>query len=142
MKVLQKIWKVLKGTFFFIWGLPQNFVGGIMYLALARKAKSKTRYKDSFVLQMDKNIGAVSLGMFIFLFSDYGSDTKEITMHEYGHSIQSKILGPLYLLVIGLPSIIWAGLFEKYRTKHKISYYSFFTEKWANKLVGLSEEDL
>ena len=62
-------------------------------------------------------------------------------MHEYGHSIQSKILGPLYLLVIGLPSIIWAGLFEKYRNKHKISYYSFFTEKWANKLVGLSEKD-
>lgn len=134
MRVLQKIWETLKGVFFFIWGLPQNIVGGIMYLILVRKSKSKTKHKDSFVLQMDKNIGAVSLGMFIFLFSDFGDITVETIKHEYGHSIQSKILGPLYLLVIGLPSILWAGFGDKYRAEKNISYYDFYTEKWANHL--------
>jgi len=27
-------------------------------------------------------------------------------VHEYGHTIQSIILGPLYLLIIGIPSSI------------------------------------
>lgn len=127
-----------------IWGFPQNLVGIILASFFEMKAQivGIEKYKDSEVFYIKSKFGgAVSLGTYIFIFSDFGRDTKKVIMHEYGHSIQSKILGPLYLLVIGLPSIIWAGLFEKYRTKHKISYYSFFTEKWANKLVGLSEED-
>lgn len=126
-----------------IWGFPQNLVGLIMASFFEMKAQivRVEKYKDSEVFYINSKFGgAVSLGTYIFIFSDY-RDTRKIIMHEYGHSIQSKILGPLYLLVIGLPSIIWAGLFEKYRNKHKISYYSFFTEKWANKLVGLSEKD-
>jgi hypothetical protein len=61
--------------------------------------------------------------------------------HEYGHTIQSHKLGLVYLLVIGLPSLIWAGCFEKYRKKHGVSYYSFYTEKWADKLGGVERED-
>ena len=127
-----------------IWGFPQNLVGLIMASFFEMKAQitGVEMYKDSKVFYViSKFSGAVSLGTYIFIFSDYGRDKEKIIMHEYGHSIQSKILGPLYLLVIGLPSIIWAGLFEKYRNKHKISYYSLFTEKGANKLVGLSEKD-
>ena len=135
MKMNRIIW--------WIWGFPQNLVGLIMASFFEMKAQivRVEKYKDSEVFYINSKFGgAVSLGTYIFIFSDY-RDTRKIIMHEYGHSIQSKILGPLYLLVIGLPSIIWAGLFEKYRNKHKISYYSFFTEKWANKLVGLSEKD-
>lgn len=135
MKMNRVVW--------WIWGFPQNLVGLIMASFFEMKAQivRVEKYKDSEVFYINSKFGgAVSLGTYIFIFSDY-RDTRKIIMHEYGHSIQSKILGPLYLLVIGLPSIIWAGLFEKYRNKHKISYYSFFTEKWANKLVGLSEKD-
>ena len=60
--------------------------------------------------------------------------------HESGHSIQSKYLGPFYLLIIGLPSIIWAGCFSGYRQKHNISYYSFYTERSADKLGGVKRE--
>lgn len=56
--------------------------------------------------------------------------------HESGHVKQSKILGPLYLLVIGLPSIVHAAM---HRTVCKNpNYYHFYTEKWANKLAGLT----
>lgn len=66
---------------------------------------------------------------------------QDYVKHEYGHTIQSKYLGPLYLLVIGLPSIIWAGCFDSYREKHNKSYYDFYTESWADKLGGVNREE-
>lgn len=47
------------------------------------------------------------------------------------------MLGPLYLLVIGLPSLIWAGLpaFERFRVRKGYSYYRLFPERWANLLA-------
>ena len=65
----------------------------------------------------------------------------EYIKHEYGHTMQSRKLGPLYLLVIGLPSIIWAGCFEGYRKKHGVDYDDFYTEAWANKLGRVKRED-
>ena len=66
-------------------------------------------------------------------------ENDECIRHERGHQIQSFILGPLYLLIIGLPSIIWCRCFENYRKTNDISYYSFYTEKWANKLGKVDE---
>lgn len=62
-------------------------------------------------------------------------------LHEYGHTIQSRKLGPLYLLAVGLPSIVWAGCFKNYRKKKDISYYSVYPENWADKLGGVRRED-
>ena len=73
--------------------------------------------------------GGVSLGKYIIV--NQWMPTKEI-MHEYGHCRQSKYLGPLYLLVIGIPSLIWA-IFGK----RGDAYYTFYTEKWADKLGGV-----
>ena len=109
-----------------------------MFMMFRRGDPDAFKYKDSYVVQAGKNGpgGAVSLGMFIFFFRDYGNgEWKQKTVkHEYGHSIQSKILGPLFLLVIGLPSIIWAAAFKEFRRKRNISYYWLYTEKWADNL--------
>ena len=51
------------------------------------------------------------------------------------------MLGPLYLIIIGIPSISWAGLRRLIPTLKKINYYSLYTESWANKLMGLNKED-
>ena len=101
--------KVLSYT----WEILQNLVA--KFVMLISKAKPLTTYKDA-----NKKS-----------HSDY-------IKHEYGHTLQSKILGPLYLFVIGLPSLIWAGCFEDYRKENKISYYDFYTEKWADKLGGVN----
>lgn len=77
------------------------------------------------------------MGMFIIINKNRGEDWLNSTkVHEFGHSIQSIILGPLYLLVIGLPSLIWcnAKRFIKLRNEKGVSYYSFYPEKWANYL--------
>jgi hypothetical protein len=57
--------------------------------------------------------------------------------HEYGHAIQSRILGPLYLIIIGIPSIIWAALYGSIIPRYKNNYYRFYTEKWADKLMNI-----
>lgn len=88
----------------------------------------------------------MGIGMFIFLNEPHPKDQKQglllqenfekIKVHEYGHTIQSIILGPLFLPVIGIPSCLWANIpcLKQYRKNHKISYYSFYPEKWANYL--------
>lgn len=57
----------------------------------------------------------VMFGLFIFI--NKNDHTEKLRKHEYGHTIQSLILGPLWIFVIGLPSLIWCSCFEKYRRK-------------------------
>lgn len=122
--------KVLKNILFWTWCLPQTLVGLIV------KFIFKGKRVDDVYYSFNSKLGSISLGKYIFLYENHLSD-EYVRKHEYGHQIQSFILGPLYLLVIAVPSLIWCGCFEKYRKKNNISYYSFYTEKWANKLGGI-----
>jgi hypothetical protein len=79
--------------------------------------------------------GSISLGNFIFVSNIKDLETIK---HEYGHTLQSYQLGWLYLIVIGIPSLFWAAFGKKYRKKRNKSYYDFYTERWANKLGGIS----
>lgn len=117
-----------------IWEFPQNAVGFIVKKIC--KATPYTTYHDATVYVWNIN-GGLSLGKYIFITRKYGDRIEEVIKHEYGHTIQSKYLGWFYLLVIALPSLIWAGCFDWYRQKTGKSYYDFYTEKWANKLGGV-----
>lgn len=126
---------LIKNIVFFIWGLPQNIIGLALMIYYKGAGFKVVKYKDAFVtITRHKNIGGVSLGQFIFLFSDFGERENFVIRHEYGHTRQSHILGPLYLLVIGISSFIWARYFRDYRIVNNVDYYSFWPEKWANKL--------
>lgn len=116
-----------------IWQLPQECVG--LYLLIfyfgRRRIDSADTYKADYVFYIYKLKGGVSLSRFIFVNSSLKEGALDFVRHEYGHSRQSMMLGPLYLLVVGLPSAVWGLL---YRPSWKKSYYWFWTEKWANKL--------
>lgn len=125
-----------------IWQLPQHILGA--FVKNVCEAKSITTYKDATVYSWDMP-GGMSLGKYIFVpftgelltpagFFVSKRQADKCIKHEYGHTKQSKILGWFYLPVIGLPSLIWAQCFVKYREKTGKSYYSFYTEKWADKL--------
>ena len=127
------------------WGLVQTLAGAVMFLVYVRCEHFSFR---GAVVTVWKRAGGVSLGMFIFIANERAvrrgippdEARRRIVVHEYGHSVQSLILGPLYLPVIGLPSIIWAGapfLCER-RRRGGISYYSFWTERLANRLGELA----
>lgn len=88
--------------------------------------------------------GGISLGKYSIVNTghyriDISESLKRDTVrHEaIGHAKQSLYLGWLYLIVIGLPSIIWAGLYGSVIKPTKNGYYRFYTESWADKLGGV-----
>ena len=112
------------------WSLLQNLCGLIFFLLLKIAGRQSKIYKNRVVTYWKLRSG-LTLGNFIFINSLAGQKTLD---HAYGHTLQSAMLGPLWLIVVGLPSIIWCGAFEGYRIKTNTSYYAFYTEKWADKL--------
>ncbi len=113
----------MKQILLYIWQLPQNILGLILWLIVGKDRIRAGVYHW-------KLKGSISLGCLIFLDENA---TNYVLRHEQGHQVQSRYLGPLYLLVIGLPSIIWAGIVYPIV---KGDYYRFYTEKWANQLGG------
>ena len=139
----------MKSVLYFIWqwswGILQSALGLIVFLFHIR---DKHYFYHGAVITEWKSVSSVSLGMFVFvtnepffyekLKNEYTAEelSERLLVHEYGHTIQSLILGPLYLIVIGIPSTLW-GFLPSLNNKRKtdgISYFSFFTEKWANVL--------
>lgn len=116
----------------FIWELPQNIVGLIMLPFM--KQSEIIEYGGRKIRICPNIISGISLGSFIYeRLNIYNR-----VMHEYGHSKQSKLLGPLYLLIIGIPSIIWNTLiYGKLVERTPNGYYKFYTERWADKLGGV-----
>jgi len=115
-----------------LWGLPQNLVGLVIYLRYVRCPHF--HYQGATVTVWPVRSGSMSMGQFLFLHPTWTPDQQSLLAHEYGHTIQSLLLGPLYLLIIGLPSVVWAGLpaFRKLRAQKKVPYSALYTEKWAD----------
>lgn len=122
-----------------VWQLPQNLCALVMRLVYGRKTVT-TVWDDErkvwYKVVPEMYGGGLSLGNTIFVkyYFMYSMDT---WAHEYGHCRQSRYLGPLYLLVIGIPSALWA----LWHIKHPdTSYYAFYTERWADKLGGVTHK--
>ncbi len=113
-----------------LWGLPQTLVGGLLLLYCRRCHRFRFRGAIVTIWHLPYN---VSFGAFVFL-SEEGAAVRPLLIHEYGHSLQSLLLGPLYLPLIWLPSMLWLQLpyCRKFRQKRRFSYYRFYTEAWAN----------
>ena len=128
---------LVTAVFLQVWQLPQNLVGLVFGWFLKGKRDLPNPpgiSKTIHVVSADNMHGGISLGNFI-----YGRPPiyKRMLLHEYGHCIQSRILGPFYLPVIGLPSLLWALWWHPGRRR---SYYTFFTERWADRLGGVERE--
>lgn len=113
------------------YALPQTLLG----LALLVRFRKCPRfyYRGAVVVVHDGAFGGVSLGVFVFVNGSRGEEWRRAaTVHEYGHTLQSLLLGPLYLLIIGIPSAVWcnAPRFNEMRA-NGASYFDFYPEKWA-----------
>lgn len=111
------------------WGCLQTLLGLCLFLL---NDKEKHYSFHGAIITRWNYSSSVSLGMFVFLTKEDPSN--RLLVHEYGHTVQSLILGPLFLIVIGIPSLLWAGLpyLHNMRKKKQISYFSFYTEHWAD----------
>ena len=115
------------------WGLPQTLAGAGLHL-MHRKDRHY-RYHGAVVTEWKRNDG-VSLGKFVFIPERKKPADDYLLKHEYGHTLQSLVLGPAYLVVIGLPSFLWnrTPYFVRMRKETGKSYYSLVFENTANRL--------
>ena len=122
------------------WGLPQTAAGGLVFL---RYRKCPHSFYHGAVVTVYPLYFSLSLGPFIFLTDKLPRDRRghvpqeeigrRLLVHEYGHTVQSLLLGPLYLPLAGLPSALWAHLpCCQRKWRGEVSYFSFFTERNAN----------
>jgi len=82
-------------------------------------------------------IGGISLGKFIIVSNRIFD--KNMILHEYGHTVQGYMLGPLYLLVIGIPSLL-LSILSRFSTTVSNNYFRYFPERWADKLGDNTKE--
>lgn len=126
------------------WGFPQTLLGFVVFL-LHRKCRHFW-YHSAVVTEWNQPFSA-SFGWFIFVTNHPAKDKRKqnripyfamkqcLLVHEYGHTIQSLFFGPLYLLVMGIPSAAWGFLpYFRRRRAGGVPYSDFFTESLANRL--------
>ena len=130
-----------------IWQFPQHIIAYVIILINCKSIKlmvSKDGISHYLVDHLFDN--AISLGNYIFLDSD-GNFSYKTIKHEFGHQKQSLMLGPLYLIVIGLPSII-GNIIDRIKHKYFRRYYDpdFYYkqpwEAWADKLGGVVRKSI
>ena len=127
--------------FTILWQFPQLLFGLIVWFITSKKVYTKNVFINDNKTVWVKigycpwNFKAgLCLGAFVFVPEDADDN---ILLHESGHSIQSMYLGWFYLLIIGIPSFVWACLYKIPAINRRWSYYDFYTEKWADKIAGI-----
>lgn len=122
--------KLIVEILLWIWQAPQNVAGLVFRLIFGWSA---ILFRGVDVVVSSRFPGGISLGRTIVVKRPYSANS-DTWNHEYGHTRQSLYLGPFYLFVVGIPSLLWAWYWKPSRG---VSYYSFYTEKWADKLGGV-----
>ena len=115
------------------WEQPQTALGWVLKKLFADKSVSPHDYKGREVVTWKFPNAGISLGKYVLV----GSYATPITIaHEYGHCVQSQMLGPLYLLAVGVPSIT-QNILTRLGLLSADRYYCRFPERWADSLGGV-----
>lgn len=120
----------MKTVLLWLWQLPQNILGLLVILFTGAHKIAGTNEWVAF----RRSYFGVSLGNYIIFGGTDGS--ADSLKHEYGHQRQSKILGPLYLILIGIPSLLGNIVFRLFKIDSR-HYYKLPWEAWADKLGGV-----
>jgi len=86
---------------------------------------------------------AVSLGLFVFWTTGenrYFVLDDSTRDHEWGHTFQSRLLGPLYLPLVGVPSslrVVYALAYREITGRRWGGYFAGYPEAWADRLGGV-----
>ena len=96
MKIVTYVKRILFIILQCTWGILPTLVGLFFFLKL-NNYPHKT-YLGCIDTRWDTRSG-LSLGLFIFTPNDEIKDADKIRVHEYGHCIQSIVLGPLFVAI-------------------------------------------
>ena len=119
------------------WGIIMTFLGllisGVLGIASLFTKKIKfEKYHWIYGIKVGPDYwGGLEMGL-MFL-RDHKSDDRYINCHEFGHTIQNCILGPLFPFVVGIPSAVryWIQEFRRRKEKLNPPYDGFWAEDAA-----------
>lgn len=133
MEKTKAVWQMICAAIQCTWGILQTFLGLALFLRYIRAPHEW--YRGVVRTRWDLD-GGISLGLFIFTPDGEDEWCRRMAAHEYGHTRQSLLLGPLYLAAVGLPSLLWERLewCRRLRRENNIPYSWFYTERWADRL--------
>lgn len=105
----------------FTWGAIMSIIGLIATVFAMLFLHGKPHKNGcSYTVEIGGDWGGLELGCFSFVGGYSKSDPKffeHTRKHEFGHSLQNMILGPIAIFVSFIPSAIRYHVFQ-YRTKH------------------------
>lgn len=147
--------KVLYYILNFTWGLLGNIIGGIVFLCLlpARLPMLKNTFlwavKSNLAMfghKIKKGISVnwgFSLGIFLFISMGSDYDT-QLIQHEFGHSCQNAVLGPIQIFAVLIPSAIryWCRLGQMRNGKLLTTAYDDIWFEGSATAIGVGVADL
>jgi len=129
----------MKKVLLWLWQFPQNIAGWVLSRRAERWPYICNDGKEYRIYFLSLFRAGVSLGNYVIfdpIYKKYIDLLDVAVKHEHGHQIQSMYLGPLYLIIIGLPSML-GNIYSRVFHKDSEWYYSQPWEKSADKLGGV-----
>lgn len=120
MKINKPLYYILNCT----WGCIMTLIGAVIALALLCVGKKPQKHAGCTYFNVGKSWGGIELGCFFLTDSSNSTHTKN---HEFGHSLQNCLWGPLFPFVVCIPSAIRYWLREFKTQKSKKLYAAMLT---------------
>lgn len=140
---MKQLIKIVTEITKYIWQLPQNLLGLIL-IAFYRPERKHVLENGVEVHYATRMKGGISLGKYSIVNTCHyrknvnESLKRDTVRHEaIGHAKQSIMFGWLYLPIIGLSSFVWCSMYGRLVPYTHNGYYTFWTEKWADKLADV-----
>lgn len=133
--------KINKFLYYFLnltWGIIITLIGAIVTLFLKIGGCQTFRWGGAYCTIVKGYWGGLNLGLFCFVDS-YSTDSMK--NHEYGHSIQNMFLGPFFIILVAIPSLIRCWIFNIRESHGKTNpdYDSIWFEgqatRWGTKTI-------
>lgn len=133
------------------WGGLTTWIGLIVALVLAFFPKSKRTFHINgfgLIIEIGGNWGGLSLGP-IALCGNYSKDSKawyeHTRRHEFGHSIQNMFMGPFFIFLVALPSVIrywyfqWCDAHNKQTAEYDSIWFEGTATSWGTTIMEAIE---
>lgn len=146
----KQILKVLYWILSLTWGAILSIPGLIGLCILGMTGCPIIKNGFSFIVVVGNNWGGLNLGIISFVEKSDEEYFQSTRRHEFGHSLQNIVFGPLQLFIVAIPSVIryWYQTIRDIKRLPNKPYdqaiFEYTASKWGywaiNKIEGTNLE--